>query len=335
MRLLRRRLGWTLVGLSLALHLFTVVCYGSQPDFFAAFTVLPIWVWGGIGLALCVVAFHLLHSFRPLVLAAVWIATLLIGSDEARVLANFKNAAPRPGPAEAHEGTPVFRVATVNCALFKYGDPSSDIAAWKPDVVLLQDVYPHHAQRVTDVVFAGNGNHCVHQTTKGGVAIATRWKILREIPNPAMRSLQVTIEPPDGHPFEVVNVHLTTAATDLALWRRHAWHDHRMNRAMRLREISMVWQGLKQTTNFPNSPALFGGDFNAGATDIVHRQMSSNSVDAFAAAGTGWGNTYQRRFPILRIDQLYATPHFKPVRCRTVTTRHSDHRMVVADFVAR
>ncbi len=37
--------------------------------------------------------------------------------------------------------------------------------------------------------------------------------------------------------------------------------------------------------------------------------------------------------PALRIDHLYATRHFTPVRCRAVTTRHSDHRMVVADFL--
>ena len=92
-------------------------------------------------------------------------------------------------------------------------------------------------------------------------------------------------------------------------------------------------QVLEQTTKFPNTPTLFGGDFNAGATDLVHRQMDADFVDAFAAAGTGWGNTSQRRFPILRIDHLYATRHFTPVRCRTLTTRCSDHRMVVADFL--
>ena len=56
-------------------------------------------------------------------------------------------------------------------------------------------------------------------------------------------------------------------------------------------------------------------------------------VDAFAAAGTGWGNTYQRRIPIHRIDQIHCTRQFRPLRCSAVTTRHSDHRMVVADLL--
>ncbi len=335
MHTLHRRLGWTLVGLSLALHLFTVFCYSRQPDTFAAFTVLPIWIWGGIGLLLCTVAFYFLRASLSLIMTAVWAVTLLVGSDEARVLANFGKSAPHAGPAAPYEGIPVLRVSTLNCALFRYGDPSPDMAAWKPDIVLLQDVYPHQVQRVADVLYGGLGDYRVHNTAMGGVGIITRWKILREVRNPGMRSQQVTIETPDGRSLEIVNVHLLTAATDLAFWHRHAWREHRINRSVRLREISTARQVLEQTTNFPNSPTLFGGDFNAGATDVVHRQMDADFVDAFVAAGTGWGNTYQRRFPILRIDHLYATRHFTPVRCRTVTTRFSDHRMVVADFLTR
>lgn len=335
MHMLHRRLGWTLVGLSLALHLVTVFCYSRQPDAFAAFTVLPIWVWGGIGLVFCMVAFYFLRASLSLVMTAVWAVTLLIGADEARVLANFGKPVLHAGSPAPCDGIPVLRVATLNCASLQFGDPSSDIAAWKPDIVLLQDIYPHQVRQVADALYGGHGDYRVHVSAQGGVGIVTRWKILREVRNPAMRSQQVSIETPDGRSLEIVNVHLVTAATDLAFWHRHAWREHRINRAIRLREISTARQVLEKTTNFPNTPTLFGGDFNAGATDVVHRQMSADFVDAFAAAGTGWGNTYQRRFPILRIDHLYATRHLTPVRCRTVTTRNSDHRMVVADYLTR
>jgi endonuclease/exonuclease/phosphatase (EEP) superfamily protein YafD len=335
MSALRSRTGWTLVGLSLLLHLFTVFCYSRQPDRFAAFTVLPIWIWGGIGLLLCTVAFYFLRASLSLVMTAVWAVTLLVGADEARVLANFGKSQPHPGTAAPHQGTPVLRVVTLNCAAFGYGDPSKDIASWKPDIVLLQDAFPHQVQHVANVLYGGRGDYRVHTTPNGGIGIVTRWKIGREVRNPAQRSQQVTVEMPDGRSVEVVNVHLVTAATDLAFWHRHAWREHRINRAMRRKEMSTVQQVLEQTTNFPNCPTLFGGDFNAGASDVVHRQLTEDFIDAFASAGTGWGNTYQRRFPILRIDHLYTTRHFTPVRCRTVTTRHSDHRMVVADFVLR
>ncbi|HSP41707.1 MAG TPA: endonuclease/exonuclease/phosphatase family protein, partial [Luteolibacter sp.] len=170
-------------------------------------------------------------------------------------------------------------------------------------------------------------------TRDGGIGVVTRGQIRREVRNPAMRSQQVTVELPDGRQIEVVNVHLETAATNLRFWRRDAWREHRVNRAIRLTENATMLQVLEQTTNFPNTPTILGGDFNAPATDPVHRRLARDFTDSFAAAGTGWGNTFQRRFPILRIDQVYATRHFTPVRCAAAVTRHSDHRMVVADLI--
>jgi endonuclease/exonuclease/phosphatase (EEP) superfamily protein YafD len=320
-----------LVGLSLALHLFTVFCFARQPDRFAAFTVLPIWVWGGIGLLFSSVAFYFLRAPLSLIMTGVWAVTLLVGADEARVLANFAKSRPEPGSAALHDGQPVLRVITLNCANFSFGDPSKDIAAWEPDILLLQDAFPHQVRHIADTLFAGLGDYRTHKTN----GIVTRWKILREVRNPSQRDQQISVSLPSGASLEVVNVHLATAATDLRLWKRATWAAHRDNRALRRKELTLTQQILEQTTNFPNTPTLFGGDFNSPASDIVHRQLDRDFEDAFATAGTGWGNTFQRRLPILRIDHLYATRHLTPVRCHTITTRHSDHRMVVADFLIR
>ncbi len=329
---LRRKLGWTLVGLSLLLHVFTVYCYTRQPDRLAAFTVMPIWLWGGIGLLMSSVAFYFLRAALSLVVTAVWAVTLLVGADEARVLANFGKAAPEPGPAAPHEGQAVLRVLTANCGHFKHGNPTTDIAAWNPDILLLQEVWPHQAQQIAKAVFGEEGEVRSHQSN----AVATRWEIdasaipLLDVPG---RNQQVVINLPGGGSVAVVNVHLATAATDLRLWEREAWRKHRSNRALRRQELALALSVLDQTTEFPAAAAIFGGDFNAPATDIVHYQLARDFDDAFSAAGTGWGNTYHRRLPVLRIDHIYATRHFTPVRARAVDTRESDHRMVVADFL--
>ncbi|MEX1049002.1 MAG: endonuclease/exonuclease/phosphatase family protein [Akkermansiaceae bacterium] len=335
MSILRRRLGWTLVAASLLLHLFTVYTFARQPDRFAAFTVVPIWLWGGAGLALSSGAFYFLRGAPPLIMTGIWAITLLVGADEARVLTHGGNAAPRPGQPEKHRGQAVIRVVTLNCALFNYGAHGAalptELAAWQPDIVLLQDAWPYQVRQFADALYGGHGDYRVHLTN----GIVSRWKIQREIPKSGQdRSQQVRILLPGGAEIEVVNVHLASAATDLRLWRRAAWGEHRVNRLDRQQELAHICQVLAQTTPFPEHPTLFGGDFNAPATDIVHRQLAPDFVDSFAAAGTGWGNTYQRRFPILRIDHLYATRHFVPVRSRAITTRHSDHRMVVTDFLA-
>lgn len=324
-----RRMGWTLVVLSVVLHLFTVYCFARQPDRFAAFTVMPIWLWGGLGLVMAMVAFYFLRASLSLIMTAVWAITLLVGADEARVLANLGKSPPLPGQAEHHEGKPVMRVITMNTAAFTFGNPAIDIAAWQPDIVLLQDTLPYQVRQIADVLYGGMGDYRAHQTN----GVVTRWKIQREIRDPSRRDQQVTVRFPNGEEIEVVNVHLSTAATDLRLWNKAAWISHRNNRALRQRELSLTRQVLEQTTSFPDTPVIFGGDFNAPATDIIHRQMGRDFVDAFAAAGTGWGDTYQRRFPILRIDHIYASRRFVPVRCRVVVSKNSDHRMVVADFL--
>jgi endonuclease/exonuclease/phosphatase (EEP) superfamily protein YafD len=326
---LRRRTGWILVGLSLLLHVFTAYCFARQPDRYAAFTVLPIWVWGGFGLLFSTFAFYFLRAPLSLILTGIWAVTLLVGADEARVLANFGKSPPTPGDAADHDGSPVLRVITLNCAEFKYSDPSNDLARWEPDIVLLQDVRPHHVRRIADVLYGGLGDYRSHISN----GIVTRWKIQREVRNPAQRDQQVTISRPDGTELEVVNVHLRSAATDLRFWNRETWRTHRNNRNKRREELWLTQQILEQTTNFPNTPTILGGDFNSAASDVVHRQLQRDFDDAFATAGTGWGNTYQRRLPVLRIDLIYATRHFSAVRSRAVTTVRSDHRMVVADFL--
>ncbi len=316
------------MALSLLLHVFTLYCFSRQPDRFAAYTVMPIWLWGGVGLLFSSVAFCFLRAPLSLVVAGIWAITLLVGSDEARVLANFGNDPPEPGPAAAHRGRKVLRVLTVNCAQFKYGDPIPDIAAWNPDIVLLQEALPHQVGRLRTLLFGKDGDF---RTIRSN-AVVSRWKIVREVRSPDLRSQQLTIALPGGE-IEVVNIHLESAATDLRLWDREAWRAHSRNRALRNAELAQSLAVLNQSTRFPQSPVILGGDFNAPAADPVHIQLAADFTDAFSAAGSGWGNTFQRRLPILRIDHIYATRQFIPVRSRAILTRHSDHRMVVADFL--
>jgi endonuclease/exonuclease/phosphatase (EEP) superfamily protein YafD len=331
MSTLCRRIGWIWIGLSFSLLLLTLFCFAWQPDHFTAFTVLPIWVWGGLGMIISLKAWYFLRARFSLLLTACWALTLLIAADEARVLTHLGKSPPLPGPAQPHAGQNVLRVITLNCAAFQHGDPSADLAAWKPDIVLLQDAYPHHVQRIARSLFGDQGNFRAHQTN----GIVTHWKFQNQTHHPSQRNILATLIMPDGRPITIVNIHLASAATNLRFWDRLAWREHRINRALRLRELTLTHRMLTQTTRFPETPTLLGGDFNAPATDIVHRKLVKDFVNVFATVGRGWGNTYHRRFPIQRIDHLYTTRHFTPVRCRAVATRHSDHRMVVADLILR
>ncbi|WP_035602464.1 endonuclease/exonuclease/phosphatase family protein [Haloferula sp. BvORR071] len=327
----RRRAGWSLVGLSLLLHILTVYAFSRQPEFLAAYTVMPIWVWGGIGLLLSIVAFWFLRAPLSLILTGIWAITVLLGADEARVIANLGKSAPEPGQAGVADGKFLVRVLTLNCKHFNYApnsDPSLDIQRWDPDIVLLQEVEPIQVKRVADRLYQGHGDYRTFMSN----GIVTRWRISREVRNQLYRDQQVTVmKQPEGAAIEVVNVHLEKASTDLRLWNPDCWYNHRVNRKVRAVELWHTLQVLADTAS--GRPAIVGGDFNAPPSDPIQSLMKGNFDDAFVQAGTGWGDTYQRRIPILRIDQIHSTRQLRPIRCSAVTTRHSDHRMVVADFL--
>jgi endonuclease/exonuclease/phosphatase (EEP) superfamily protein YafD len=328
---IRRFLGGTLVGLSLVLLLFTVFCFSLQPDRFAAFTVMPIWLWGGFGLLFSIAAWCV-HGVRlPWILTGLWVFAILVGADETRSLRHLGKPAPLPGPAAAFESKKVIRVITINTGNFAFGDPTADIAAWNPDIVLIQQTMPMNIAQMAGRLYGGRGEFRFNWDN----GILTRWKIAREEMNPQLKSQQLTISLPDGSEIEVVNLHLLTATTDLRLWKREAWRVHQGNRKVRRQQLSSTLQMLERTTKFPQIPTILGGDFNAPATDVIHKELGKNLVDAYNEAGTGWGNTFHRRLPVLRIDHLYSTRHLAAVRCRVVESRHSDHRFIVADFIRR
>ncbi|MCU0794908.1 MAG: endonuclease/exonuclease/phosphatase family protein [Akkermansiaceae bacterium] len=329
-----RRLGWVLIIASLALHFLTVLAYSRQPDSLAAFTVVPLWVWAGFGLSASIAAFLAFRAPLSLIVTAVWALTVLLGSDEAKVIANLGNSAPLPGPPAPHRGTVPLRVITLNCAQFRFGDPGPDLAAWQPDIVFIQEADLVRVQQLARQIF-GPAAHYRAYALNG---IASRFPITREVrnPHPEFRFFNhnATLRLPDGRSIELVNIHLSSAATDLSLWRPDCWQTHRLNRQKRRLETAIALGILEDTTDFPGiQPVIMAGDFNAPAADPIRRQWSGDFEDCFERAGTGWGNTFQRRVPILRLDRILVTRHFTPVRCRAVTTRKSDHRFVVADVL--
>ena len=57
--------------------------------------------------------------------------------------------------------------------------------------------------------------------------------------------------------------------------------------------------------------------------------------DGVPATGIGWPDTYPNQAPLLRIDHLWSNARLVPLRTRAVRTKHSDHRMVVCDYLMR
>jgi endonuclease/exonuclease/phosphatase (EEP) superfamily protein YafD len=322
-------LGWACIRGSLLLHAVTVFSFSFQPDFLAAFTVIPIWLWACLGIALALAASYYAQTRFALILAASWLVTALVGSEEVRSCIFPKPAETLlPSFPQARHAQSIIRVASLNCSIFSFGNPGNDLASWHPDIVLLQDTYSPQVRALSQTLHAGHG-HFQFNNTNG---IISRWTIKNPVLEANQRNQQVTIAIPNFGDLVTVNLHLLSAATDLRLWNPSAWRDHRNTRILRRKELTDVLTRLKKTTDSPHSPTLIGGDFNAPNSDPVHSLLKPHFIDSFKTVGTFCGNTYPRRFPLLRIDHIYASHHLTPIRSRTIETRHSDHRIVITDY---
>ncbi|MEJ6718190.1 MAG: endonuclease/exonuclease/phosphatase family protein [Akkermansiaceae bacterium] len=321
-----------LLGLSLALHLFTVILYVRLPLRFAAFTVFPIWVWGSIGLILGIFSFIVYRARLSLLTVLIWTFTILIISDEARSLGRLGIEPLVEGPPKHHAGSKVLRVITFNCA--GRTNPTDAIRGFKPDIIFLQEIpYAYHLKHLIDELFNGNGDYRYDRSKACGVIV--RGTINSQIKVPKYRSQLLSAEMPNGRHLQLLNVHLQPAATNLRLFDRECWHEHSHNRNLRQTELSYALSVLKQKTSYPRIPTIIAGDFNAPANDVVYRLLEPEFTDAFDEVGTGWANTYHRSLPLLRIDHIYGSEKLVPVRSRAFKRAKSDHRMVVADFIYR
>lgn len=317
---------------SIGLHFVTMVLYTRMPTSFAAFTTFPIWVWGSVGLLASCSAFLFFRTRFSMLVTCIWTFTIFLMADEAKALGRFSAPTIEEGPAGTHHESPVLRVITLNCALRT--DPYEAVKDYHPDVIFLQEL-PHAyiLKRLIDQLYQGQGDYRYDRRRSCGIIV--RGKIKSSLLVPKYRSQLVTVETNSGKHLELLNVHLQQATTNLRLWKRSCWHQHSNNRRQRLVELHYALETLKQKTAFPRLPAIVAGDFNASANDPVYELLRPEFTDAFSTVGTGWGNTYHRSLPLLRIDCIYSSDKLIPLRSRAIKLPLSDHRMVVADYIFR
>jgi len=330
---LSKKIGLLLTLGSLAFHLLVLFVYKRQPDTLAAFTVFPIWLWGCIGLILSIIAFLFFRVPAALFSSAVWIVTILLVSDETHSLARIGEASIKTGKPAAYDGQQVLRVITINWSSNQRGDLVKQISQYQPDIVFLQEIpHPYRIRQLTQKLFEGRGEYRYNESRR--CAIISKGRIIDHQVSPHYRSILTTVQMPNGKRLELMNLHLQSACTDLRLWTRKCWHNHKYNRKLRRLELETALINLRDNSDFPYTPTIIAGDFNAPANDRIYRMMKPHFLDSFREAGKGWGNSYHRRLPLLRIDNIYASErHFIPVRSCAITIPQSDHRMVISDLI--
>jgi vancomycin resistance protein VanJ len=222
-------------------------------------------------------------------------------------------------PVATQKATGTWRVVSLNCA---GGDPKAaeEVRAWKPDVVLLQEIPSPESVRALAEKLYGSRDACVL-----GLDTAVLSPNLKAVPLP--RELQryaVIVQTPQG---TIASVRLTPSILRVDFWSPECWKAHTENRQARRAELRAVAELL------PAEEALLvGGDLNAPAGDGIFSELSALKLqDAWPLAGLGWGNTIANDLPIHRIDQLWLR-EYNPQALIAVKTQNSDHRMLICDL---
>ena len=79
-------------------------------------------------------------------------------------------------------------------------------------------------------------------------------------------------------------------------------------------------------------PLIVMGDFNTPIDSIYYEKLREILQDAFETAGSGYAATWPMVAPIMSLDHIWLSKHFRVVRCEHRTSIYSDHRAVVVDL---
>jgi endonuclease/exonuclease/phosphatase (EEP) superfamily protein YafD len=105
----------------------------------------------------------------------------------------------------------------------------------------------------------------------------------------------------------------------------------KLNTALRQLQISNALREADAET----APVVLVGDTNLPGLSRILAEEFSKYTDAFDDVGIGFGYTFPRRLPWMRIDRVLTSNELKPVSISVSCTGTSDHFCIVADLVRR
>ncbi|MGY4383797.1 endonuclease/exonuclease/phosphatase family metal-dependent hydrolase [Pedobacter sp. UYP24] len=80
-------------------------------------------------------------------------------------------------------------------------------------------------------------------------------------------------------------------------------------------------------------PFIIAGDFNDTPASYAVTQLTSALKNTFIQQGSGFGRTYNGKFPNFQIDYISTTSHFNVLNYRVVEAKLSDHFPVRSDLI--
>lgn len=294
-----------------------------RPDFLAALTLIPAWYWLICGLLSTGLAWCKSRRRTVGALAGLWIIFVIGWVEEIR---SVPRAVGFNAKSEANSVDRAIRIVSLNCA--NEVNCVVDLERVHPDVVLLQEAPGIDGlAQMTARLFGAGGSFL----SGGDTAILTRGKLNQLFADRSAHFVAGTVQFEDGRRFDCVSLRLAPPPSRLDFWSPGFWRDHRDARNMHRHQLRQIMASIPATPSA--SVLVIGGDFNTVPLDRALDELRPNLCDTFDKRGLGWGATGTNEWPLFRVDQVWTSAQFVPVRVAVGKTKYSDHRMVICDAV--
>ncbi|HKG07503.1 MAG TPA: endonuclease/exonuclease/phosphatase family protein [Pedobacter sp.] len=89
---------------------------------------------------------------------------------------------------------------------------------------------------------------------------------------------------------------------------------------------------MKKHMGTCETPFLIAGDFNDTPASYAVTQLTDSLKNTFREQGTGFGRTYNGKFPNFQIDYIATTKEFKVINYQIIEAKLSDHFPVRSDL---
>lgn len=93
-------------------------------------------------------------------------------------------------------------------------------------------------------------------------------------------------------------------------------------------------EAVSQAAARETLPVVIVGDTNLPVRSQIYAQHLSKFVDGFVAASWGFGYTYPRKLPWMRLDRILSNDRLRFTNFEVGSSKASDHLCVVADLTA-
>ena len=105
---------------------------------------------------------------------------------------------------------------------------------------------------------------------------------------------------------------------------------HQLKKQSQLRSIQT--QTILEALEDSPYPVIVLGDFNDTPQSFTYQQLKEGRKDAFVEKGSGWGATYLKPLPFLRIDYIFYDKELVCTDYQSSTSIKSDHSLIEASF---